>query len=554
MKSGDDLPLIRKVRKIFENSKFSLVADRIHFWIDGDEEKLTEVDVCAIYENNLYLIECKSGKIPNKSNELRRKKDLISAIKSKSVRKTKSDSKPNLTLSRLDEIDNVYLCYCLGNDSVYKNNKSSLESKKILVWNNDAVTYFDTVSKTLENLTRNEIIYREFKVKDIDVKRQNIPAIKFKQGNLILHLFTLDAKTLLKIGYVSRRGSKRDESYQRIINSDRLNSITRFILESKNLIMSNPVILAFDPEIYGKVKYANPGEMDFTNIACSAWIIDGQHRILAFRDIDLGSKRYKKYNISIPVVALEKSTPEIQSETFVNINYYQKKIESLLIYDLAAHFKYPRNELVWPSLLTMNLNENGILKGLIKTKELEKKKPNERKKPLQSTNFVRTILDELLGYNSNTDEYDGPLFSLSKFNKNSQVTTDQNKKAFEIHTSILQSFFVAVMSFTTKPKQDWRDIAEERGFLTSSAIKAFLLILVTILRSEKKKTINFKDILKPLKTTNFTKGNLAKYRAGYPAINGYTKDLLKKINSQTGKNYEYTPISQIRKKLKRKSN
>lgn len=312
--------------------------------------------------------------------------------------------------------------------------------------------------------------------------------------------------------------------------------------------MTNPIILAFDPDIYGKVKYNKPGEMNFSNTACSAWIIDGQHRIFAFKDIDLGSQRYKKYNIKIPVVALEKSNPEIQSETFVNINYYQKKIESLLIYDLAAHFKYPRNELVWPSLLTMALNENGVLKGLIKTKELEKKKREERKKPLQSTNFVRTILDELLGYNSNTDEYDGPLYLLCKFSKNSKVSTKHNKKALEVHTSMLQSYFDAVMSFTNKPKKDWRDVAEERGFLTSSAIKAFLLVFATILRTENKRKINFKEILKPIEKTNFTVGKYAEYRAGYPAINGYTKDLLKKINSQSRKDYEYIPIGQRRKK------
>lgn len=548
MTSGEDLPLIRKIRKIFENSRFDFVTERVHFWIDGDDEEITEVDVCAIQENHMYLIECKSGNLKSRNNELRRKKDLISAIKSKSVVKINNDSTPKLLLSKLDEIDHVHLCYYLGDDSTYKNNKTTLESRDILVWNNDAVDYFETVSQTLGSLTRKEIIYREFNVTDEDSRTQGIPAIKFNQGDLILHLFTLDAETLLKIAYVSRRGSKRDESYQRIINSDRLDSITRFITESKNLIMANPVILAFDPDVYGKVKYSNTGEMVFTNIACSAWVIDGQHRIFAFRDIDLGSRRYKKYNIRIPIVALEKSNPEIQSETFVNINYYQKKIESLLIYDLAANFKYPRNELVWPSLLTMNLNEHGILKELIKTKELEKKKPNERKKPLQSTNFVRTILDELLGYDSKSDNYDGPLYSLCKFSKNSRVTTTQNKKAFEIHSSLLQSYFDAVMSFTKKTGKDWRDIAEERGFLTSSAIKAFLQILVAILRTEKKKKkIDFKEILKPLEKIDFTKGDFATYRAGYPAISGYTKDLLKEINVHTGKKYEYVPISKIRK-------
>ena len=76
-------------------------------------------------------------------------------------------------------------------------------------------------------------MYREFSIKDDDRTSKPIPAIKFKQGSLLLHLFTLSASELLKIAYVSRRGSSRDESYQRIINPNRLKSLTNFIKDSK---------------------------------------------------------------------------------------------------------------------------------------------------------------------------------------------------------------------------------------------------------------------------------------------------------------------------------
>ena len=107
------------------------------------------------------------------------------------------------------------------------------------------------------------------------------------------------------------------------------------------------------------------------------------------------------------------------------------------------------------------------------------------------------------------------------------------------------------MSFTKETDKDWRDIAEARGFLTSSAIKAFLQVFASILRTENKRSIKFKEILQPLDAIDFTQGTYADYRAGYPAINGYTKDLLQEINTHTGKNYQYTPIGQIRKKLEK---
>ena len=544
LRQKDDLKLIKKIRKIFEKCDFPFVSERIHFWTEEDEE-LTEIDTCAILENKMFIIECKSGKLSNKNAELIRKNELIRAIKSKSIKKIKNNSKEKLTLEHLDDIDEIHLGYYLGDDSVYKSNVAAFKKRKILVWDNSAVKYFEKVSETLGNLTQNEILYREFLIKDEDSDSKPIPAIKFKQGTVTLHLFTLPASKLLKIAYVSRRGSSRDESYQRIINPNRLKALTNFITDSQNLLITNPIIIAFDQKIYGNVTYDDEKKMIFKNIACSAWVIDGQHRIFAFKDIDLNSKKHKKFNIEIPVVALEKTDALLQSETFLNINYYQKKIDSLLIYDLAANFKYPRNALVWPSLLTIKLNESGILKGLIKVKELE------GKKSLQTTNFVRTILEELLGYNSNTDNYDGPLYNLVNFNKNTKIDSAKNQSSFNTHLDILQKYFSEVMSLTKKPGKNWKDEANARGFLTSSSIQAFMLVLSTILRVENKKNIDFETILKPLKKIDFTSGTFAEYRAGYPAIQGYTRDLLKKINSETGKNYHYISINQIRKKIEK---
>ena len=542
MVQSDDVKLIKKVKKIFENSKFSFVAGQITFWTDDDDEALTEIDVCAIFKNKMFIFECKSSKINSKNTELKRKFDLIKAIKHQEIKKIKTNIGKKLTVIRLKQIDEIYLGYYLGDDTIYKNNRSSLESKNILVWNNNAVKYFEKVSETLGNLTRNEIMYREFSIKDDDRTSKPIPAIKFKQGSLLLHLFTLSASELLKIAYVSRRGSSRDESYQRIINPNRLKSLTNFIKDSKNLLIVNPIIIAFDPEIYGRVTYNDEKKLNFKNTACSAWIIDGQHRIFAFKDIDLNSNKCKKLNIDIPVVALEGSSKSIQSETFLNINYYQKKIDSLLIYDLAASFKYPKNRLVWPSILTLELNENGVLKGLIKIKEFG------QGEPLRSTNFVRTILEELLGYNPATDDYDGPLYNLANFNKNTIITSKKNDSALSFHSDILKAYFFEVMSLTKKPNKNWEDEARKRGFLTSSSIQAFMLILATILRTENTKKIDFKTILHPLRNVDFTKKKYTQYRAGYPAIQGYTKNLIKIINTHTGKNYKYVPINQIRKK------
>ena len=107
------------------------------------------------------------------------------------------------------------------------------------------------------------------------------------------------------------------------------------------------------------------------------------------------------------------------------------------------------------------------------------------------------------------------------------------------------------MNLTKEPDVALKDSAEKRGFLTSSSIQAFLLVLSTILRVEKKKNLDFKKILNPLKDVDFTTGTYAEYRAGYPSIQGYARDLLNTINEKTRKNYHYRSIGQIRKKLEK---
>ena len=130
MAQSDDIKLIKKVKKIFENSKFSFVAERITFWTDDDDEALTEIDVYAIFKNKMFIFECKSNKIDSKKTELQRKFGLMEAIKNQEIKKIENHIGKKMTLDHLKHIDEIYLGYYLGNDTVYKNNISSLKSKK----------------------------------------------------------------------------------------------------------------------------------------------------------------------------------------------------------------------------------------------------------------------------------------------------------------------------------------------------------------------------------------------------------------------------------------
>ena len=78
--------------------------------------------------------------------------EMVDGKQKSLIKKIKNDDSPKLTLKKLENIDEVYRGYFLGDESVYRNHKSTLKSKNILAWNNDAIKYFDRVSETLGNL------------------------------------------------------------------------------------------------------------------------------------------------------------------------------------------------------------------------------------------------------------------------------------------------------------------------------------------------------------------------------------------------------------------
>jgi len=536
-----DAALIQRVCKVFKNSKFDFVTHNVTFRFSEDEEDDFEMDVIAIHENIMIMMDCKSGNLNGTRTRFNSIKSAISNIKNNQVHTIRTRGTPALSRTKLAEVDEIYFGFVAGNDDVYKNQKENFKRNKIQLWNDAALKYFEKVSEVLGNLTINELFYKEFFIEENDAGEDPVDAVQFKQGKNKIYLFSLEPERLLKIGYVSRRGTMRNEGYQRIVNTNRLFSLSKFINKTTNLLMANPVILVFDPGV--RIAYQS-GKLRIPDKHCSAWIIDGQHRILAFKDVNLKQKKFRSTKFKIPVVAFDKLSSADQSETFVNINYYQKKIDSLLIYDLAASFKYPKNELVWPSMLAVKLNQVGSLKGLLKISEFDKDKP------LKITTFVHPILYELLGFNENTDNFDGPLYQIKKFDHYGKTNNAKNLEAFKIHSDILIKYFQAIVKKLEESGTDWKIKAKDRGFFTASTVNALLLVLASILWKEMKKNIDFENLLEPLSRINFTTGKYGELSRGYGAVNGITKLLLAEINSRADTNYEYIQMSKRRKKPK----
>lgn len=535
--------LKNNIRLIFENCKFKHIDTELQLSFSEDNKPDFKIDVLAIEGDSMFAIECKTGKFDNSRKEIKSIKDWIELIEKDKVVKILSSDRKIITKDILSGVKNVYYGYAFSQKSVFESQKENVNSNNMLAWDNEAVRYFTVVSKTLGNITKYEL-YREFNFNaDPDLKIDE-HAVILRQGSNEFYLFSLEPSKLLKIGYVSRRGTRRDESYQRIINEDRLNNIANFIEKSENILMPNPVILAFDKESGEKLEYIKDDHKLFFNPEkyCCAWIVDGQHRIFAFKNINLDDEKWSNPKFKIPVIAFKKLPLSEQSETFVNINYYQKRIENLLIYDLASTFRSLKNELVWPSKLAVNLNEaNGPFENLIKISELD------TNKPLQITNFVRIILEELLGFNKKTGEYEGPLVQIFSVNRNENFNHKENSDAFYFHSKILRNFFDSVKRNCKLTDEKWYKRTKKNGLLKASTIGGLLFVLSAILWKERNKDIDFSEYLKPLGKINFNSKYFKSLPRGYGAIRGTADYVIKKINKYTGKDFEIKSMSERRK-------
>lgn len=172
-----------------------------------------------------------------------------------------------------------------------------------------------------------------------DITMPRLPAFKVRlTKNLPGYLFWCEPHKLIEIAYVARRESGRAEFYQRMLTAPRLKNIRDFI--QKGNIFPNNIIVAFDkrPEFRRKLGYETEwppwlqfGELVFPNSYRSCWIIDGQHRLFSFGQLDPNPTGQK-----LAVFAFEPISEARQASFFIQINKEQKAVSPDLIWDLEG--------------------------------------------------------------------------------------------------------------------------------------------------------------------------------------------------------------------------
>jgi len=300
----------------------------------GAVQKTKEIDVVAIDDDVVFLVQCKSQE---KSGKKSLKKEIAEfAGDANDIR----NSLRRLLASRKQQFQFVF---ATENIEWFQNDKLDAKDSRILTWDEyDLLALQDLASLAGEG-AKYQLYTRIFygkKIKGFDIK---VPSLKAKMGGHTYYSFVLPPEHLLKISYVHQRSAECSflelaDSYQRMIDKRRVRRIEQYI--SGGGFFPGSIILNFtrrfpNEEVLGEKRRLNrlrggakPVVITLPPYYGCAWIIDGQHRLYGYSDTP------EKRTETVSVVAFLEEPSHVQAKMFVDTNKNQKAIGANLLWDL----------------------------------------------------------------------------------------------------------------------------------------------------------------------------------------------------------------------------
>jgi DGQHR domain-containing protein len=170
-----------------------------------------------------------------------------------------------------------------------------------------------------------------------------LPAIRGKIGGETFYSFVASPKKLLRIAFINHQALNHPDgkpAYQRMISSSRIKEIGKFI-ESGGFFPTNILINFTDNPRFDLISNKENtddtikfGWLTLPSKYRSAWVIDGQHRLYGFSDID-----EKFLDQSLFVLAFEKMNVQKEADLFITINHKQKSVPKSLLVSLLADIR-----------------------------------------------------------------------------------------------------------------------------------------------------------------------------------------------------------------------
>lgn len=296
-----------------------------------NSEDTKQIDVIAINEETIFIIECKSSESFKKAPSYKDEFDLLS-LRLDGFKKSLHQIYGNhYKIKFIFATRNLRF----DSDSI---DLSRLKATNSFVYDNNTYSYINSLIKNYKSASLYQFLGLVFKNELINLEKIEIPAVKGLMGNKKYYMFSIEPHLLLKMGFILHRTKANVTefpTYQRLLVPSRLKGITKFIDDGG--YFPNSIIVNFNSSKH-KVQFESSSKLGDSNSCFGtlkipnsygiAYIIDGQHRVYGYA----GSKFAK--NNTIPVVAFDGLETIEQLEIFMDINQNQKAVSPSLRLDL----------------------------------------------------------------------------------------------------------------------------------------------------------------------------------------------------------------------------
>ena len=321
-----------KVWMMFFKLGFKVLNKGRRFVLCAGSGHSQQIDVFAVDDDSVVIVECKATAERKPSNF----KKQIEAFEGQRewINKLVSNKFPNRKIKFVWAMSNYYPS---------KADKERIIAAGMVLFDEDTVTYYTDLAGHLGACAKYQLYARLYANTKILGKFDNrVLAIKSKLGKYDCFSFAIDPARLLKLSYILHHHPTNNDlmpAYQRLIKKPRLIQIRKFI-EEDNGYFANSLIISIDTQKRGlefdRIKANIPDEMSQVGVLhlpseyCSAYVIDGQHRLYAYSGSALARTQ------SIPVVAFVDLQQREQLKLFMDINENQKSVPKSLRVTLNA--------------------------------------------------------------------------------------------------------------------------------------------------------------------------------------------------------------------------
>lgn len=499
--------------------------------VEGMPPQKFNLDVCAMHEDTLIIVEAKTKRRVNFKLEIlgwdEKRRMLVDRRAVKIIQ-----SRRNVIRTRdFRNVRTITNRMFLTRDTPGPDYLRQAAVTGLGFWFYEDLDYYHETAKVLGHWTKYEIMY-DLKLRTTESSNgPHVRAIEGKQPGGSYYLCKMNPLDLLRIAYVYRRGDDDTMAYQRIVKQKKVESMSAFLQRNETWLPNN-IILAIDPALANRIHFED-GWLDLPGDYCSAWVVDGQHRLFGFVNTKFereptDGRAVERFDV--PVVVYRGLDESAQAAMFVDINNNQKKIDPTLLADLSTVLKDLSRKETWPSMVAKKLAGSAPFAGLVK---ISQKPTRGKKKPITLAGLSKYALyKDLLSptfAKGKISGYVGSLFNYAPFDWKLSAGGPLNRNAMERQVGLLTTYFTIVKALMGRK---WTN-DKKYGLTTYTGINALLLVLNRILTAGVSlEEASLRELLKPLSGARLpiTKRKIIRF-ANYPGFRGLANRMIGVINA-----------------------